>query len=87
MEFRDTGRGMSEEERAKLFQPFKSFFDSGTGLGMAIVYRIVSEHNGDIRVESQPGKGTVISVDLPVKMPEIARPEEEVGRETAFADR
>lgn len=87
MEFRDTGRGMSEEERAKLFQPFKSFFDSGTGLGMAIVYRIVSEHDGDIRVESQPRKGTVISVDLPVRTSGTARSAEEVGRETAFADR
>lgn len=87
LEFRDTGRGMSDAERARLFQPFKSFFDSGTGLGMAIVYRIVSEHRGDIRVDSRPGRGTVITVELPVRAPEARAPEEEVGREPAFADR
>ena len=83
MEFRDTGQGMSEEERAKVFQPFKSFFDSGTGLGMAIVYRIVAEHHGDIHVDSEPGRGSVITVDLPVRAPELG---EEVERETAVAD-
>ena len=86
MEFRDTGHGMGEEERARLFQPFKSFFDGGTGLGMAIVYRIVSEHRGDIRVESEPGQGTVIAVELPVRAAD-RQPEEEVERESALADR
>ncbi|MGH9361502.1 MAG: two-component system sensor histidine kinase NtrB, partial [Thermoanaerobaculia bacterium] len=44
----DTGRGMSEEQRANLFHPFQSFFDTGTGIGMAIVYRIVQEHGGRV---------------------------------------
>ncbi|MEO7796063.1 MAG: ATP-binding protein [Thermoanaerobaculia bacterium] len=66
VEFRDTGHGMTEEQRAKLFHPFQSFFDSGTGIGMAIVYRIVQEHGGSINVESQPSAGTRIVVDLPV---------------------
>ncbi len=61
----DTGRGMSEEERAKIFQPFQSFFDRGTGIGMAIVYRIVQEHGGRLTVDSRPGVGTRITVDLP----------------------
>jgi two-component system, NtrC family, sensor histidine kinase PilS len=61
----DTGRGMAEEERANLFHPFQSFFDTGTGIGMAIVYRIVQEHGGRVDVESQPGRGTTITVDLP----------------------
>ena len=61
----DTGRGMSEEQRANLFHPFQSFFDSGTGIGMAIVYRIVQEHDGRLDVQSQPGRGTTITVDLP----------------------
>ncbi len=64
--FHDTGRGMDLEERAKLFHPFQSFFDGGTGIGMAIVYRIVEEHGGRLTVESQPGVGTSISVELPV---------------------
>jgi two-component system, NtrC family, sensor histidine kinase PilS len=61
----DTGRGMSEEQRANLFHPFQSFFDSGTGIGMAIVYRIVQEHGGTVAVDSQPGTGTTITVELP----------------------
>ncbi len=69
IEFRDTGHGMSEEQRAKLFHPFQSFFDSGTGIGMAIVYRIVQEHGGSINVESGPEAGTRIVVELPVQSP------------------
>jgi two-component system sensor histidine kinase PilS (NtrC family) len=63
--FEDTGRGMRETQRANLFHPFQSFFDSGTGIGMAIVYRIVEEHSGRIEVESAEGRGTTITVELP----------------------
>jgi len=65
--FYDTGRGMSEEERANLFHPFKSFFDKGTGLGMAIVYRIVQDHGGELSVDSRPGAHTEITVRLPLR--------------------
>jgi two-component system sensor histidine kinase PilS (NtrC family) len=61
----DTGRGMSSDERTNLFHPFKSFFDGGTGIGMAIVYRIVEEHGGRISVETAAGMGTAIAVELP----------------------
>lgn len=67
MDFVDTGRGMTDEERANLFHPFQSFFDSGTGLGMAIVYRIVQDHGGDLSVDSRPGRHTRITVRLPVR--------------------
>ena len=67
MQFRDTGIGMTEEERERLFHPFKSFFDGGTGLGMAIVYRIVKEHGGEIRVDSEPHRGSRITVRLPIR--------------------
>lgn len=67
MQFRDTGIGMTEEERDRLFHPFKSFFDGGTGLGMAIVYRIVKEHGGEIRVDSELHRGSSITVRLPVR--------------------
>ncbi len=65
MRFRDEGRGMSEEERSRLFLPFQSSFASGTGIGMAIVYRIVQEHGGRVTVDSSPGRGTLIAVELP----------------------
>jgi two-component system, NtrC family, sensor histidine kinase PilS len=63
--FRDEGRGMSSEEIRRLFQPFRTSFAAGTGLGMAISYRIVQEHGGTIDVESQPERGTTITISLP----------------------
>jgi two-component system sensor histidine kinase PilS (NtrC family) len=65
----DTGRGMSEAQRTNLFHPFQSFFDGGTGIGMAIVYRIVEDHGGRLRVDSTPGGGTTITVELPAAGP------------------
>jgi len=75
--FADNGRGMSAEERGKMFHPFHSFFDSGSGIGMAIVYRIVEEHGGRLAVDSQPGEGTVITVALPLAPGEQTRMAEE----------
>jgi two-component system sensor histidine kinase PilS (NtrC family) len=63
--FTDSGRGMSEVDQRRLFQPFRTNFPSGTGLGMAISYRIVQAHGGDIDVASRPGMGTMITVSLP----------------------
>ena len=65
--FTDSGRGMSEVDQRRLFQPFRTNFPSGTGLGMAISYRIVQAHGGDIGVASRPGIGTMITVSLPRK--------------------
>lgn len=65
LDIQDSGRGMTDEEKARLFQPFKSFFGGGIGLGMAIVYRLVGEHDGDIQVESQEGAGTTIHIRIP----------------------
>lgn len=69
LRFADTGRGMSPEQRANLFHPFRSFFDGGTGIGMAIVYRIVQEHGGQVSVESRPNEGATIAVELPMSPP------------------
>jgi two-component system sensor histidine kinase PilS (NtrC family) len=64
--FRDTGRGMTEDERRTMFHPFKTTFHSGTGLGMAIVYRLVQEHGGQLQVDSELGHGTTVTVELPL---------------------
>jgi len=65
----DTGHGIPEEELQGLFHPFRSFFDGGVGIGMAIVYRIVQEHGGTVRVDSMTGEGTDICVELPNRLP------------------
>ena len=84
--FIDTGRGMNEEELARLFTPFSTAFDGGTGLGMAIVRRIVEDHGGAIDAESIPGEGTTVTVLLPrdahrtVSPPQPQAQEQEAAR-------
>jgi signal transduction histidine kinase len=63
--FADEGIGMDERARDGYFQPFRSAFEEGTGLGAAIVYRLVEEHGGRIELESQPGRGTSIRIVVP----------------------
>jgi len=63
--FTDNGSGMSEADLRRLFQPFRTNFPSGTGLGMAISYRIVQEHGGRIDVVSTHGAGTTITIVFP----------------------
>src|SRR5204863_10094032 len=58
IQFADTGRGMSPDELSRLFTPFSTAFDAGTGLGMAIVRRIAEDHGATIGIESRPGEGT-----------------------------
>ncbi len=64
--FADEGRGMTERELRSLFEPFRTSATTGTGLGMAISYRIIQEHGGRIEVASMPDIGTTITVVLPV---------------------
>ncbi len=67
VEVRDTGKGIHEEERPFIFNPFYTTKPSGTGLGLAITHRIIQEHNGTIEVESEVGKGSVFRVFIPMK--------------------
>jgi two-component system, NtrC family, sensor histidine kinase PilS len=62
--FEDTGFGLGEDEMKRLFVPFNSSFRSGTGLGLPIVYQIVTAHNGTISVRSRKGAGTTFVIDL-----------------------
>ena len=67
--FKDEGHGMTTGERDRLFTPFAHRFPGGTGLGLAIVHRIVEEHGGTIRVDSAAGRGTIVSISLPLAGP------------------
>jgi len=61
----DSGRGIAQEEKEKIFEPFFTTKENGTGLGLSIVHRIVENHNGLIRVESELGKGSSFTIYLP----------------------
>jgi two-component system sensor histidine kinase PilS (NtrC family) len=63
----DTGVGVPPEQVPRLFEPFYTTKPSGTGLGLAIVHRIMEDHGGEIRVESEPGIGTRFSITIPVE--------------------
>jgi two-component system sensor histidine kinase HydH len=63
----DTGTGIREEDLAHIFDPYFTTKQSGTGLGLAIVHRIIEAHRGEVRVESEPGKGTTVSIILPFR--------------------
>jgi two-component system, NtrC family, nitrogen regulation sensor histidine kinase NtrY len=63
----DSGPGIAAEDKEKLFLPFFSTKQRGTGLGLAIVSRIISEHNGLIRVEENRPSGTRFVIELPVE--------------------
>lgn len=65
IEVADDGPGISPEDKERLFVPYFSTKRRGTGLGLAIVNRIVSDHNGFIRVEDNRPKGTKFVIDLP----------------------
>ncbi|MDH7512152.1 MAG: ATP-binding protein [Clostridiales bacterium] len=69
IKFADTGRGLREEEKNHLFEPFFSRFENGRGLGLVVVRRIVDDYDGKIQVNSAPGHGTEIILTLPVRGP------------------
>lgn len=70
--FKDTGHGISEEHKEKIFDPFFTTKETGhgVGLGLAISYGIVKEHEGSITVDSEIGKGTTFTIRLPIMVEE-----------------
>ncbi len=67
IEFADQGCGMTEDVRSKIFDPFFTHGKKhGTGLGMAIVKKIINDHKGKVKIDSKIGKGTTVSIYLPL---------------------
>ncbi len=61
----DTGHGIAPEDLTHIFDPYFTTKQSGTGIGLAIVHKIIEAHAGEIKVESMPGEGTTVSIMLP----------------------
>ncbi|MFN3951578.1 MAG: 7TM diverse intracellular signaling domain-containing protein [Thermaurantimonas sp.] len=74
VEISDNGIGMSQETKRKIFEPFFTTkkVGEGTGLGMAIVYKIIEKHHGKIKVDSEEGKGTTFRIEISKNLKEIA---------------
>jgi two-component system sensor histidine kinase PilS (NtrC family) len=61
----DSGNGITGQEKEKIFEPFFTTKENGTGLGLSIVHKIIENHNGVIKVESELGKGSTFTIFLP----------------------
>lgn len=75
----DTGQGIGRDDLQKVFEPFFSTKEKGTGLGLPLTHQIIQEHGGTIAVASVPGEGTVFTVRLPAARPEKLEPEPREG--------
>ena len=67
----DTGIGISKENLAKIFEPYFTTKETGTGLGLTQVYKIIREHQGEIVVDSEPGTGAEFKIILPIPQKEM----------------
>ena len=67
LKFRDDGAGIPAENLEKIFEPFFTTKAKGTGLGLAITRQIVEQHHGKIAIESEVGKGTTVTIRLPIR--------------------
>ncbi len=77
VEIADDGCGIAPEEAGKLFEPFYSTKSTGTGLGLAVSYGIVRNHEGQIRVASQLNEGTCFTIELPLDRPAPSEPKKQ----------
>ncbi len=68
LEISDTGTGLTPEERDRIFTPYYTTKQHGTGLGLAVVQSVVSDHHGTISVNSETGRGTTFIIDLPKEL-------------------
>jgi signal transduction histidine kinase len=67
IEVQDSGCGIPPENLDKIFEPFFSTIKNGSGLGLAVSYGIIRNHQGELTVESQPGKGACFIITLPMQ--------------------
>jgi PAS domain S-box-containing protein len=67
IDFKDTGCGMSEEVKKRVFEPFFTTKEKGTGLGLSVCYGIIKSYNGELKLESELGKGTTATIRLPLR--------------------
>jgi two-component system, sporulation sensor kinase E len=70
IEIRDTGTGIDEEVREKIFEPYFTTKEFGSGLGLTVVYKIIKEHGGEIALASKSGVGTTFTITLPIPQQE-----------------
>jgi two-component system, sporulation sensor kinase E len=70
LEISDSGVGIPEENMDKIFEPYFTTKDFGSGLGLTLVYKIVKEHLGDIEINSKVGEGTTIALSFPIPQKE-----------------
>jgi signal transduction histidine kinase len=66
----DSGPGIAEQERSRLFTPYYTTKPGGTGLGLAIVQGIVADHQGRVELRSEPGRGATFTIVLPLADPQ-----------------
>ncbi len=83
---KDTGRGIEAPALQKIFVPFFTTKERGTGLGLPISQRIIQHHGGELRVRSEAGKGTVFTIALPLPPESSTAAEEEHPQSTSAAN-
>jgi signal transduction histidine kinase len=67
--FQDTGVGIAPENLSHVFEPYFTTKEVGIGLGLALTKQILEEHGGSIHLASEPGKGTLVRLQLPTGAP------------------
>jgi two-component system, NtrC family, sensor histidine kinase HydH len=67
VEVSDTGTGIPPQSINELFRPFFTTKKGGTGLGLAVSYKLIQDHNGDIKIKSEPDQGTVVTIQIPLR--------------------
>ena len=66
LKIQDSGMGMTDEVKTRLFEPFHTTKAKGTGLGLAMVHKILDNHQASINVDSKSGEGTTFKINFPL---------------------